>query len=136
MQQDTKAIPLSIVKLLIGFFSQTNIEAEKDALEEWTDNDDNMEVFEECLKIASRPFQYDPERDEEEMALRSAADLFIKHLMHTISPEEKETLDAWLSINDENRKIFCELPQTDDVEVLRNWLREKQKEKQNRIELN
>jgi ferric-dicitrate binding protein FerR (iron transport regulator) len=119
MQQESRLIPLSIVKLLIGFFSHTNNDAEKDALDKWICADDNnMQVFEECLEITLRSAQYDPERDEEEMELRTATDLFMKHLKQTISPEEREILDDWLSLSAQNRKLFRELPQTDDMEVL------------------
>jgi hypothetical protein len=137
MQQDQRTIPLSIVKLLIGYFSHTNNVAEKDALDKWICADDNnMQVFEECLEITSRPAQYDPERDEEEMELRCATDLFMKHLKQTISPEEKKILDDWLSLTDENKKLFRELPQTNDMEVLYHWLLQKLREKQDSIKLN
>lgn len=128
MQQDHQTIPLSIVKLLIGFFSHTNNKAEKDALDKWIcADDDNMKIFEECLEITYRPTRYDPERDEEEMELRIATDLFMKHLKHTINPEEKKMLEDWLNMSDQNKKLFEELPQTDNMEVLYHWLNQKTK---------
>lgn len=63
-----RTIPLSIVKLLMGFFSRTNNEAEKDALDEWVSKDDNMRIFEECMEITSRPAEYNHERDEKKNA--------------------------------------------------------------------
>jgi hypothetical protein len=71
MQQDHRAIPLPIVKLMICFFSHTNNDAERDALEEWICADDDV------------------------------------------------------AFPDQNKKLFRDLPQTDDMEVLYHWLVQK-----------
>lgn len=64
MQTDN-LIPLSVVKLLIAYFSHTITETEKLQLDDWicaTQN--NMKIFGECLQITLFPFVSDPERDQ------------------------------------------------------------------------
>ncbi|HEX7904688.1 MAG TPA: hypothetical protein VF487_12470 [Chitinophagaceae bacterium] len=40
MKHDNRTIPLSIAKLLLGFYSRTNNEVEKDTLGDWLSADD------------------------------------------------------------------------------------------------
>ncbi|HEX7904687.1 MAG TPA: hypothetical protein VF487_12465 [Chitinophagaceae bacterium] len=77
------------------------------------------------MEVTLRPAEYNHESNEKENELRYVTDLIIKHLKHTISSEEKIMLDYWLNLSDHNKKLFSELPQTDDMEVLYYWLLER-----------
>ena len=60
-------IPVTVLKLIVGFFSNTNTDEQRDALDEWiTENDGNMRIFEECVEIESRPVRRDLEVEKEE----------------------------------------------------------------------
>lgn len=55
MLSENHSIPLSIVKLLVGFFVQNNSEEENALLDEWIcEQDINMQLFGECLEITLR----------------------------------------------------------------------------------
>lgn len=48
-------ISFSVVKLLIGFFGETNSEVENEALDNWICEEDiNMHIFGECLEVTLR----------------------------------------------------------------------------------
>jgi hypothetical protein len=52
-------IPLSIVKLLVGYFAEILTEEEHDTLDEWVGaSDENMRVFEKIVEYAG------PRKDE------------------------------------------------------------------------
>ncbi len=130
-------IPIAIVKLIVGFFSNTNTDEQRDALDEWiTENDDNMQVFTECVEIEGRPVRRDLEAEEEEEEVSYLLSLVLKHLQKTIIPEEKEDLDDWLSHSEQNRKLFNEMPETSDEEILYSWMLEKCRELKRQEKLN
>lgn len=65
MPADNLPVPFRIVRLLIGFFSHTITEHQKDQLDDWIcESDSNMKVFETCLETSLLPVIIDPERDE------------------------------------------------------------------------
>lgn len=48
-------LPLSIVKLLIGFFVENISEEESERLDEWIcENENNMKIFGECMEVTIR----------------------------------------------------------------------------------
>ena len=136
MQTDQPTIPLFAAKLIFGFFSNTNNESESDALDDWINaNDTNMQIFEEFLKISLRPKRPDPET-EEGSELLFMVDLFLKHLNHTITEEEKLMLDDWINLSEQTKSLLNEIPKTGDMEVVYWWLVNRIRYEQDRMRLN
>ena len=53
--QSENHLPLSIVKLLIGFFVEHISEEESERLDQWIcENEINMQIFGECLEVIIR----------------------------------------------------------------------------------
>lgn len=63
-------VPLAITKLLVSYFCHTLDEAGRKKLDQWIcENDQNMDVFEECLEESLKPVVFDPDRHSPEESL-------------------------------------------------------------------
>src|SRR5260221_8680783 len=104
MEKNNRVLPLWVARLIVGFFQHTLTEEEKDQLDEWICiNDENVKIFEGCLEITLRSKQPDSDMNYEENELRYIIDLIIKHLKRTITPEEKQILEDWIELSDQNK---------------------------------
>lgn len=126
-------ISFEIVRLLIGHFTSTNTEAQKEALDEWIGmNEGNMKIFEQCMEKSLRSVRPDPYKDE----LAYFVNLAWKHVTNTINLVEKEILEEWINESSINKKLLIEMPVLNDMEVLYNWQLKKLEQEDNKRRMN
>lgn len=65
MDKHQISVPSEMVKILVSHFTLTATEHEENMLDEWIcEDDDNMQVFEQCLEVANYHPQFtDPFQD-------------------------------------------------------------------------
>ena len=126
MNNDNRSIPFRITQLIVGFFQRTITEEEHKELDKWiTASEENQSAFEDCVEMAKRPYQAQPDdlpNEEDEIYLPHIADLIFKHLRKKITKEETEELNDWLELSEHNKELFNALPQTDNMEILFAWI--------------
>lgn len=111
MAKDTRTIPVSIAKLIMGELKNTIDLHSKKRLDKWINaSDENMKIFEECVVIWFGPMldkEAIEEMEQDEIfQLWDIAGLMVRYMKRDITTTEKQALDNWISLSSRNKILF------------------------------